>query len=197
MGGLFSMVPVLLRTAPDVATAFARGGGVKFEAFGSEALVGLDLMNRGQYEQRLTSYWLEALPDVAARLQPVAARSTWVAVPAAYAWRSPRIFLRRESSASIRTSNRFARRKPPLFADCGYQGPEFSTALAKVRPHLNVEIVKRSDQAKGFVVLPKRRAHACLAQSLPKARQGLGEPQSKGARVPATRLNSAHASKTL
>ena len=69
MGGLFSMVPVLLRTAPDVATAFARGGGVKFEAFGSDAVVGLDLMNRGQYEQRLTSYWLKALPDVAARLQ--------------------------------------------------------------------------------------------------------------------------------
>ena len=40
-----------------------------------------------------------------------------------------------------------------LFADGGYQGPEFSTALAKVRPHLNVEIVKRSDRAKGFVVL--------------------------------------------
>ena len=69
MGGLFSMVPVLLRTAPDVATAFARGGGVKFEAFGSDAVVGLDLMNRGQYEQRLTSYWLKALPAVAARLQ--------------------------------------------------------------------------------------------------------------------------------
>ena len=34
------------------------------------------------------------------------------------------------------------------------QGPEFSTALAKVRPHLNVEIVKRSDRAEGFVVLP-------------------------------------------
>jgi ubiquinone/menaquinone biosynthesis C-methylase UbiE len=63
------MVPVLLRTAPDVATAFARGGGVKFEAFGSEAVAGLDLMNRGQYEQRLTSYWLKALPDAAARLQ--------------------------------------------------------------------------------------------------------------------------------
>ena len=26
-----------------------------------------------------------------------------------------------------------------LFADAGYQGPEFSTALAKVRPHLTVE----------------------------------------------------------
>ncbi len=43
-----------------------------------------------------------------------------------------------------------------LFADGGYQGPEFSTALAEVRPHLNVEIVKRSDRAKGFVVLSKR-----------------------------------------
>jgi hypothetical protein len=82
-----------------------------------------------------------------------------------------------------------------LFADGGYQGPEFSTALAKVRPHLNLEIVKRSDRAKGFVVLSKLdcRAHACLAQSLPKARQGLGEPQSKSACAPAPRLNSAHA----
>jgi putative transposase len=43
-----------------------------------------------------------------------------------------------------------------LFADGGYQGPEFRTALAKVRPHLNVEIVKRSDRVKGFVVLSKR-----------------------------------------
>jgi len=54
MGGLFSIVPVLLRVAPDVATAFAQGGGVRFEEFGSEGVVGLDLINRGQYEQRLT-----------------------------------------------------------------------------------------------------------------------------------------------
>ena len=27
MGGLFGMVPVLLRVAPEVATAFSRGGG--------------------------------------------------------------------------------------------------------------------------------------------------------------------------
>ena len=43
-----------------------------------------------------------------------------------------------------------------LFADGGYQGPQFQEALAKVLPQLNVEIVKRSDQAKGFEVLPKR-----------------------------------------
>jgi transposase len=37
-----------------------------------------------------------------------------------------------------------------LFADGGYQGP------AKCLPQLAVEIVKRSDQAKGFEVLPMR-----------------------------------------
>jgi len=43
-----------------------------------------------------------------------------------------------------------------LFADAGYQGPKFQTALAKIMPHLETEIVKRSDQVKEFVVLPKR-----------------------------------------
>jgi transposase len=43
-----------------------------------------------------------------------------------------------------------------LFADCGYQGPEFQKALIKVLPYLRIEIVRRSDQAKGFVVLPRR-----------------------------------------
>ena len=43
-----------------------------------------------------------------------------------------------------------------LFADGAYQGPQFQQALAKVRPLLQIEIVTRSDQAKGFVVLPKR-----------------------------------------
>ncbi len=43
-----------------------------------------------------------------------------------------------------------------LFADGGYQGPEFNRALARVLPHFKAEIVKRSDRANGFVVLPKR-----------------------------------------
>jgi transposase len=43
-----------------------------------------------------------------------------------------------------------------LFADSGYQGPQFAAALAKARPYIDVEIVKRSDCAKGFVVIPKR-----------------------------------------
>jgi transposase len=43
-----------------------------------------------------------------------------------------------------------------LYADGGYQGPKFRDALKKITAQVNVEIVKRSDQAKAFVVLPRR-----------------------------------------
>jgi len=43
-----------------------------------------------------------------------------------------------------------------LYADGGYQGPKFEAALRRVLPWVEVEIVKRSDAAKGFKVLPKR-----------------------------------------
>jgi transposase len=43
-----------------------------------------------------------------------------------------------------------------LFADGGYQGPQFQKALADILPAIEIEIVRRSDQAKGFVVLPRR-----------------------------------------
>ena len=43
-----------------------------------------------------------------------------------------------------------------LFADGAYQGPQFREGVAQLRPELSIEIVTRSDQVKGFVVLPKR-----------------------------------------
>ena len=43
-----------------------------------------------------------------------------------------------------------------LFADGGYQGPKFEQAVARAMAETDVEIVKRSDAAKGFVVLPRR-----------------------------------------
>jgi putative transposase len=43
-----------------------------------------------------------------------------------------------------------------LFADSAYEGPIFHRALAKILPYLEIEIVKRSDRIKGFVVVPKR-----------------------------------------
>ena len=42
------------------------------------------------------------------------------------------------------------------YADGGYQGPEFQSAIKRILARLNVEIVKRSGQATGFVALPKR-----------------------------------------
>jgi Methyltransferase domain len=69
VGGMFEMVPVLMKVAPKVAEAFKAGGGVAFEEFGPECVGALDLINRGQYEHRFTDYWLKALPEVIARLQ--------------------------------------------------------------------------------------------------------------------------------
>lgn len=69
MGGLFCFAPVLLRAAPEVAEAFQKGGGVHFHEYGPEGVEAVDLINRGHYEHRLTSYWLKAMPDAAARLE--------------------------------------------------------------------------------------------------------------------------------
>jgi len=43
-----------------------------------------------------------------------------------------------------------------LYADGGYQGPVFQRALKRVMRQVDLEIVKRSDHAKGFEVLPRR-----------------------------------------
>jgi 2-polyprenyl-3-methyl-5-hydroxy-6-metoxy-1,4-benzoquinol methylase len=69
VGGMWEMVPALMRVAPRVAEAFEKGGGVPFADFGPDCVNALDLINRGQYEERFASYWLKGLPDVVARLQ--------------------------------------------------------------------------------------------------------------------------------
>jgi transposase len=43
-----------------------------------------------------------------------------------------------------------------LYADGGYQGPQFQSGLRQAMPQVDVEIVKRSDVTTGFKVLPKR-----------------------------------------
>ena len=43
-----------------------------------------------------------------------------------------------------------------LFADSAYQGTIFATAIGAILPSFQIEIVKRSDRAKGFVILSKR-----------------------------------------
>jgi len=43
-----------------------------------------------------------------------------------------------------------------LYAGGGYRGPIFQTAVKKATAQQNGAIVKRSDKAEGFVVLPNR-----------------------------------------
>jgi transposase len=43
-----------------------------------------------------------------------------------------------------------------LYADGGYQGPKFRQALSRIMRKIKLEIVKRSDTASTFVVLPRR-----------------------------------------
>jgi transposase len=87
-----------------------------------------------------------------------------------------------------------------LFADGGYQGPDFQKALAKILPQLETEIVKRSDRTKGFVALPRRwvveRTFAWLnrCRRLAKDWENLNRQR---AGVPAACLNPPHAPKTL
>jgi transposase len=44
-----------------------------------------------------------------------------------------------------------------LYADGGYQGPQFQSGLKRIMRQVEVDVVKRSDAAKGFSVLPERR----------------------------------------
>lgn len=43
-----------------------------------------------------------------------------------------------------------------MWVDGGYRGPAFAQWVKGVRPKLKVEVVKRSDDLKGFAVLPRR-----------------------------------------
>ena len=87
-----------------------------------------------------------------------------------------------------------------LYADGGYQGPRFQAAAKKALSRLEVEIVKRSDRAQGFLVLPKRwiveRTIAWLNRCRRLAKDW-GKSQSQGPRIPAPCVHQAHAEKTM
>ena len=86
-----------------------------------------------------------------------------------------------------------------LYANGGYQGPEIRASVKAVLSQVDVEIVRRSDQAKGFVVFPNAgcRENTRLADPLPSVEQGFGEPQPQGAGVPADRFHSLHGQKAM
>ncbi len=69
MGGMFGMPPPLLAQAPRLLQAMRDGGGVPFGDFAPACRHAIDVMNRGNYDNRLADYWLAQLPEVVARLQ--------------------------------------------------------------------------------------------------------------------------------
>jgi transposase len=90
-----------------------------------------------------------------------------------------------DRDGAVLVLDKIRRRSPWLeliWADGGYNTWQVEAAVAKV-PLLRIEIVKRSDDMKGFVVLPRRwvgRAHLLLVRTKPASRQRLREPCRDG-----------------
>lgn len=69
LGGLVQSTIVMLRAAPRVAESFVHGGGVPFVEYGKEHVAAIDRGNRPQYQFHLVKRWLQAMPEVVARLE--------------------------------------------------------------------------------------------------------------------------------
>ena len=85
-----------------------------------------------------------------------------------------------------------------LFADGGYQGPTFQDGLRKVCRTITVEIVRRSDQAKGFACCPSAGSSSERSVGpLPPSREGLGMQKPERASVRPLGLHPPHDPKAL
>src|ERR1700730_1706611 len=77
-----------------------------------------------------------------------------------------------------------------VWADSGYNAHQVNTAVAKV-PTLRIEIVNRSDDLKGFVLLPRRwvveRTFSWFGRNRRLAK-GLGKPRNDGSRLRPSRV---------
>jgi len=75
-----------------------------------------------------------------------------------------------------------------LYADGGYQGAQFQDALAAILTRVNVEIVKRSDQAQRFVVLPN---DGSSSEPSPGSDDAEGSPRIGSASIARRSLSSS------
>jgi ubiquinone/menaquinone biosynthesis C-methylase UbiE len=69
LAGFFQNTPAMMTTAPRVAEAFIKGGGVPFSECGPDVIAGIDRSNRAQYQYHLVKRWLPTMPEVVARLE--------------------------------------------------------------------------------------------------------------------------------
>jgi 2-polyprenyl-3-methyl-5-hydroxy-6-metoxy-1,4-benzoquinol methylase len=66
---LAPMVAGIWGALPDVLEAFQTGGGVPYEAYGTDVRNGIARLNRPGFLQQLASEWIAAMPDIEARLR--------------------------------------------------------------------------------------------------------------------------------
>jgi hypothetical protein len=76
------LCPSTVRRRAEGRRCIPRRRWLRFEEFGPECVVALDMINTGQYEQRFGSYWLAKLPDVSSDCRMGAAFSMSVATSA-------------------------------------------------------------------------------------------------------------------
>ena len=87
-----------------------------------------------------------------------------------------------------------------LYADGGYQGPEFQSAMkadSGARPRRDRQALGSSPRLHRPAQTLDRRTHIRLARPLSTTSQGLGMPQPQSARLPAPRLDPPHAAKAM
>jgi transposase len=87
-----------------------------------------------------------------------------------------------------------------LFADSAYTGPVFRNGAANVMPNLGIEIVKRRNNARGFVVEPQRWIVERTIAWLNRCRRLAKDWENRNhkcACIPAPRIHPTHAQKAL
>jgi hypothetical protein len=87
-----------------------------------------------------------------------------------------------------------------LYADGGYQGPEFQSAMKRILARVKCrdrQAIGSSHRLRRTAQALDRRTHLRLARPLSTTGQGLGMPQPQGPRLPAPRLHPPRAAKTM
>lgn len=69
VGGLAQMIPDQYRVMPRVMESFQKGGGVPYSEYSHDTFEGTERLFRTGYENFMATQWMDAMPDVKAKLQ--------------------------------------------------------------------------------------------------------------------------------
>jgi 2-polyprenyl-3-methyl-5-hydroxy-6-metoxy-1,4-benzoquinol methylase len=96
-GGLAAIAPAVGRAFPQLAEAFRTGAGVPYAAYGEEAVVAQEALNRPAYVNSLVAEWIPAVPGLhdllsnGTRVADVGTGAGWSAIELAKAYPALRV----------------------------------------------------------------------------------------------------------